>query len=91
MKGKLSHDGHIVVRGVADGFVQEVSAGKHRLRSDESASVGGTDMGPSPYDLRARLLAIADRCPVHRTLSAKIHIRNKLVRERSVAGAGLAP
>ena len=136
----------VIVRGAADGFVQEVIAGPHRLRSDEPASVGGTETGATPYDLllaalgsctsmtmamyarrkkwplervtvrlrhsrvhaedcaacetqnsrltvinreialegsldedqRARLLAIANRCPVHLTLSSRIDIRTTL-------------
>jgi len=138
--------GLVIVRGAADGFVQEIIAGPHHLRSDEPASVGGTDTGPTPYDLllaalgactsmtmamyarrkkwpldrvtvrlrhsrvhaedcavcetqnasltvidreialegsldehqRARLLAIANRCPVHLTLSSRIEIRTTL-------------
>ena len=138
--------GVVIVRGAADGFVQEIMAGPHLLRSDEPTAVGGTDTGPSPYDLllgalgsctsmtmamyarrkkwplervtvrlrhsrvhaedcaacetqdarltvidreialdgsldedqRARLLAIANRCPVHLTLSSRIDIRTKL-------------
>ena len=138
--------GVVVVRGLADGFAQEVEAGSHHFRSDEPVSVGGTDSGPSPYDLllaalgsctsmtiamyarrkqwplarvtvylhhsrvhaddcvacetadatltvidrsiqldgplredqRVRLLAIANRCPVHLTLTSKIDIRTKL-------------
>ena len=138
--------GVVIVRGAADGFVQEIIAGPHHLRSDEPTAVGGTDTGPTPYDLllgalgsctsmtmamyarrkkwplervtvrlrhsrvhaedcaacetqnawltvidreialegsldedqRARLLAIANRCPVHLTLSARIDIRTKL-------------
>jgi uncharacterized OsmC-like protein len=144
MNGELP--GLVIVRGDADGFVQEIIAGPHHLRSDEPASVGGTETGPTPYDLflaalgsctsmtlamyarrkkwplervtvrlrhsrvhaddcavcetknarltvidreialegsldedqRARLLAIANRCPVHLTLSSKIHIRTTL-------------
>ncbi|MGH9139975.1 MAG: OsmC family protein [Vicinamibacterales bacterium] len=136
----------MLVRGAADGFVQEVIAGAHQLRCDEPTSAGGTDMGPTPYDLllgalgsctsmtlamyarrkewplervtvrlrhsrayaqdsercdtqdarltvidreialdgsldddqRARLLAIANRCPVHLTLSSRIEIRTTL-------------
>jgi len=49
---------------------------------------GGHDIGPSTVDAvlgaldeaqRTRLLQIAEMCPVHRTLSAKIDIRTALV------------
>ena len=139
-------EGVVTVRGDADGFVQEITAGAHRLRSDEPTSVGGTDRGPTPYDLllaalgsctsmtvgmyarrkqwpltrvtvrlrhsrihaedcaacetgdakltvidreiafegrlsedqRARLLVIANHCPVHVTLTSQIDIRTRL-------------
>jgi len=32
-------------------FAQLVQAGRHRLRADEPAAMGGDDSGPSPYDL----------------------------------------
>lgn len=32
-------------------FAQLVTMGRHRLRADEPASVGGDDSGPGPYDL----------------------------------------
>src|SRR6187399_2539077 len=138
--------GLVIVRGAADGFVQEIAAGPHHLRSDEPASVGGTGTGATPYDLllaalgsctsmtiamyarrkkwalervtvrlrhsrvhaedcaacetktgtltlierdieldgalddeqRARLLAIANRCPVHLTLTSQMHIATRL-------------
>ena len=133
----------VIVRGGAAGFVQEIVAGRHRLTSDEPASFGGADEGPTPYDLllaslgactsmtvamyarrkgwplegvtvglrhskihaadcetcetqegkldridrqlqfagplseeqRARLIEIANKCPVHRTLTSEIDIR----------------
>lgn len=139
-------EGVVIVRGGADRFAQEIVAGSHHFRSDEPASVGGTDSGPTPYDLllaalgsctsmtvamyaqrkqwplervtvhlrharihaqdciacetqsakltvierdiqldgplgedqRARLLAIANRCPVHLTLTSTIDIRTRL-------------
>src|SRR6187551_278429 len=138
--------GLVIVRGAADGFVQEIIAGPHHLRSDEPTVVGGTDTGATPYDLllaalgsctsmtmamyarrkqwplervtvrlrhsrvhvedcatcekrpakltlierdielegslddeqRERLLEIANRCPVHRTLTSQIDIRTRL-------------
>jgi putative redox protein len=143
---KQAAAGVVIVRGAADGFAQEVVAGSHHFRTDEPAAVGGTDSGPTPYDLllaalgsctsmtvamyarrkkwplervtvhlrhsrvhaedcvaceiqdarltvierdiqldgtlgedqRARLLAIADRCPVHLTLTSKMEIRTRL-------------
>jgi putative redox protein len=123
-----------------DGFLQDISAGpRHHLLADEPASVGGTDLGPTPYGLvaaglgactamtlrlyarrkglkmahasvevthdkvhaadagadgaridvfrrvvritgdltadeRARLMEIADKCPVHRTLESGARI-----------------
>src|SRR5712692_2957350 len=139
------NDTSVVVRGAASGFAQEVSVRSHRLRGDEPISVGGTDTGPTPYDLllaalgsctsmtvamyarrkqwalervtvrlrhsrvhaedcaacetrtatltlieqdiefegvldeeqRARLLAIANRCPVHLTLTTQMHVTTK--------------
>ncbi|HEY5992172.1 MAG TPA: OsmC family protein [Candidatus Udaeobacter sp.] len=41
---------HIVVRGGADSFKQEIIAGKHRLVADEPVSAGGGDAAPDPYD-----------------------------------------
>jgi uncharacterized OsmC-like protein len=49
----------VVVRGSADGFAQVIHAGRHRFAADEPASAGGTDTGPSPYDL---LLAALGAC-----------------------------
>ena len=127
-------------------FAQLVTMGRHTLRADEPASVGGDDSGPSPYDLllaglgactsmtvrmyaaqkkwplervtvdlkhdkvhaadcaecetrdgridriervltlegdlddaqRARLLEIANRCPVHRTLHSEVWVPTTL-------------
>ena len=127
-------------------FTQSIATGKHRLRADEPVAAGGTDTGPSPYDLllaglgactsmtvrmyadlkqlpldkvtvrlrhekthaqdcsecetregkidriereielegkldeaqRARLLEIANKCPVHRTLHSEVWIPTRL-------------
>lgn len=145
-KGTAIHNVHgVVVQGSATGFAQEIVAGSHRLKSDEPLVDGGTDTGPSPYDLllaalgsctsmtvamyarrkgwpldrvtvelrhrkihaedcadcetrvgmldeierdirfsgslnveqRAKLLEIADKCPVHRTLTSEIKIKTR--------------
>jgi uncharacterized OsmC-like protein len=136
----------VIVQGPSTGFAQTIEVGKHRLIGDEPLSYGGTDTGPTPYDLllaalgsctsmtlslyarkrewplesvavrlrhskihakdcldcetkvgmldriereielvgslseeqRAQLLAIANRCPVHRTLTSEIRIDTKL-------------
>ena len=44
-------EGVVTVRGSAEGFAQEVTAGRHRLIADEPVDAGGTDRGPTPYDL----------------------------------------
>lgn len=137
----------VIVEGDATGLAQEIEMGRHRLVADEPVEAGGTDAGPSPYELllaalgactsmtlsmyarrkrwplervtvrlqhgrihaqdcaeceskeglldriereisltgpldaeqRERLLAIANRCPVHRTLVSEIDIRTRLV------------
>lgn len=139
--------GVVLVRGGVAGFAQEISAGHHRIRADEPLDSGGTNTGPTPYDLllaalgactsmtvalyarrkqwpleavtvrlrhsrvhsqdcadcetkpvkldvidteialngalseeqRSQLREIAERCPVHRTLTSEITIRTRLV------------
>jgi putative redox protein len=144
----------VIVQGSAKGFTQEVIVGYHRIVADEPKELGGTDLGPNPYDLllsalgtcksmtvalyarrkewplesvrvrlrhervyatdchdcdtkegmidriecvldlegaldvaqRERLLAIADKCPVHRTLTSEIAIRTRLVDQGTTSG-----
>jgi putative redox protein len=45
------HEGVVTVRGLASGFAQTIQTGSHRLSADEPAASGGTDTGPTPYDL----------------------------------------
>lgn len=49
----------VIVWGEGSAFNQQIIAGSHRLTSDEPESVGGSDTGPSPYDL---LLAALGSC-----------------------------
>ena len=140
-------DSHRFVAEDGQGALSQViRAGKHRLRADEPASVGGDNSGPTPYDLllaalgactsmtvrmyarrkkwpldrvsvhlthakvhaedcadcetrdgkideidrrisfagdlddaqRQRLMEIADKCPVHRTLHSEVKVRSRL-------------
>jgi putative redox protein len=45
------HDTTVVVRGSGLGFAQQITARSHRLVADEPVANGGTDTGPTPYDL----------------------------------------
>ncbi len=144
---ELTTHKQVTVRTGESGYLTEVSTENHSLLVDEPKGVGGSDLGPSPYDLlvaslgactsmtlrmyadhknwdlkevkvhlehnkehvedsenvnkksakldhidreieltgdlneeqRARLLEIADRCPVHKTLHSEIIVKTKLV------------
>jgi uncharacterized OsmC-like protein/alpha/beta superfamily hydrolase len=143
---EIGKEGEVLVIGPPSGFAQEIIVHRHRLVSDEPKEVGGTESGPTPYDLllgalgactsmtlrmyadrkqlplegirvrlryskihaldciqcetkvgkidridreievlgalteeqRLRLLEMADRCPVHRTLTSEIDIVTRL-------------
>ena len=49
----------VVVDGSAAGFAQSITVGRHQLACDEPTDVGGSDTGPTPYDL---LLAALGSC-----------------------------
>lgn len=52
-------EGNVLVEGHAGSFRTRVSAGRHAWMADEPESVGGTNIGPSPYDM---LLASLGTC-----------------------------
>jgi uncharacterized OsmC-like protein len=49
---------HVVVRGGAKNFQQEVTAGKHKFVADEPVGAGGGDAGPDPYDYLLTALGV---------------------------------
>jgi putative redox protein len=53
---KPTPDARVVVRNDAGSLRAEIMAGRHALVVDEPVSVGGTDCGPTPYDLIAASL-----------------------------------
>ena len=46
-----AREGVVTVRGLASGFAQTVETRSHSLIADEPLAFGGTDTGPTPYDL----------------------------------------
>lgn len=61
----------VVVRATGSGFAQEIVAGQHRLNADEPSTAGGTDTGPTPYQL---LLAALGACT---SLTVGMYARRK--------------
>src|SRR4029078_10168277 len=49
---------HVVVRGSAANFQQQVTAGKHNFVADEPVRPGGGDAGPDPYDYLLTALGV---------------------------------
>ena len=69
---------HVVVRGGADSFKQEIISGDHRLIADEPVSAGGGDAGPDPYDY---LLASLGVCT---SMTVGLYARRKQIPLESI-------
>jgi len=54
-----------------EGFRTQITAGQHQLIADEPKEAGGTDEGPSPYDL---LLAALGACTA---MTLKMYVERK--------------
>lgn len=66
-----SDDGWVVTRNATDGYAATLQAGAHALVVDEPASAGGTDAGPTPYDL---LLGAVGACTA---ITLRMYARRK--------------
>jgi putative redox protein len=74
-------EGFVVAQTKIDGFRTEVSAGNHAFLADEPLSVGGTDTGPTPYDLLSAALATCTSI----TLRMYARLKNIELRSATVA------
>lgn len=54
----------VIVRANAS-FRTEIEAGAHKLVADEPVSAGGTDEGPTPYDLLSAALGACTSMTLH--------------------------
>jgi putative redox protein len=52
----VNEKAEVIVRIGASGYRTDVSTRGHTLIADEPAQLGGTDLGPTPYDLLAAAL-----------------------------------
>jgi uncharacterized OsmC-like protein/esterase/lipase len=53
----VAADGFVSARTKIDGFRTEIAGGSHVFFADEPVTFGGTDTGPTPYDLLSAALA----------------------------------
>ena len=51
IKDPVAREAVVTVRGLASGFAQTVEMRSHHLTADEPVEFGGTDTGPTPYEL----------------------------------------
>jgi len=55
----------VLVAGGPEGYTQRIRVRAHTLTADEPAEVGGTDLGPNPYDLLLSALGACTSMTLH--------------------------
>jgi len=74
----VESQGTVLVRGGAEGFTQQITAGRHHLVADEPVDAGGSDKGPGPYEL---ILAALGSCM---SMTIALYARRKQIPLRGV-------
>ena len=98
-KEPLVTDHQAVARIGQEGFTTEIRAGKHSFLADEPPSVGGDDLGPSPYDLLVSGLGACTVMTMRMYADRKkwmveeirVHLEHDHVYEEDLQAAGEAP
>lgn len=72
-------EGSVLARTASDSFTTDIQAGPHSLIADEPVSVGGTNLGPSPYGLLSAALASCT------TMTLKMYASLKKIELQSAA------
>ncbi len=77
-ESEIPPEGEVWTRLKGDSFTTEIIAGSHRMLADEPKSVGGKDLGPSPYGY---LLSALGACT---TMTLKMYANHKKIKLDSV-------
>ncbi|GAA4321838.1 bifunctional alpha/beta hydrolase/OsmC family protein [Pontixanthobacter gangjinensis] len=62
---ELETDHEVMANLGADGYTTQITAGKHHLVADEPEKAGGSDLGPTPYQLLSSGLAACTSMTIH--------------------------
>ena len=83
-KENLKGPSRVISKTGNENFTTEIKAGKHHFLADEPESLGGLDLGPTPYDLLSSALAACTSMTLQMyaqrkswdLLEAKVHVEH---------------